>query len=59
MKQLIKNKDFKILLSKNVFKPTGTSDLLYQTVAKFIKKPCEILDLGCGSGYVGIALKKS
>ena len=59
MKQLIKNKDFKILLSKNVFKPTGTSDLLYQTVAKLIKKPCEILDLGCGSGYVGIALKKT
>ena len=27
--------------------------------AKFIKKPSKILDLGCGSGYVGIALKKN
>ena len=59
MKPLIKNSKFKILLSNNVFKPTGTSDLLYQTAAKFIKKPSRILDLGCGSGYVGIAIKKN
>ncbi len=52
-------KNLKILQSKNVFKPTGTSDLLYQSVIKSIKKPGKILDLGCGSGYVGISIKKN
>lgn len=56
--QLTKN-NFKILKSENVFRPTGTSELLFKSVVKSIKKPGKILDLGCGSGYVGIAIKKN
>lgn len=55
MKQISK----KILLSRNVFRPTATSDLLYHSVLKYIKKPSKILDLGCGSGYVGVSIAKN
>lgn len=49
----------KILFGKKVFKPTGTSDLLYKSVLKYTKQSSKILDLGCGSGYVGISIAKN
>ena len=48
----------KTLVNKNVFVPTGTSDLLIEASTKIIKGNKSILDLGCGNGIVGISLSK-
>ena len=48
-----------IKVEKKVFKPTGTSELLLEACLKQIKKTDEILDLGCGSGIVGISVAKT
>ena len=53
-----KHKELNILVNDNVFKPTGTSQLLIQAAAKKINPKKKILDLGCGSGIVGITLAK-
>ena len=50
------NKSLSIILSKNVFKPTGTSRELIKATVNNIEKPGKLLDLGCGSGFVGLAL---
>lgn len=41
---------------EGVFAPTDTSNLLIDACASSISAPKKILDLGCGSGVVGIAL---
>jgi 16S rRNA G1207 methylase RsmC len=46
-----------LTLSSAVFRPTGTTELLVRTVSK-IDVSGKVLDLGCGSGIVGIMLKK-
>ena len=46
-------------LSNKVFRPTGTSEILFKSAVKLIKKSSKILDLGCGSGYVGISIEKN
>lgn len=46
-------------MEDRVFAPTATSQLLIRAVSKAIEKPGKLLDLGCGSGVVGIALVKA
>jgi SAM-dependent methyltransferase len=50
------NKSFTIKYKKNTFIPTGTSDLLVESVKKKLKIKGKVLDLGAGSGYVGLKL---
>jgi len=48
--------NFKFQLLDNAFVPTGTSTMMVECVKKHLKEPCEVLDLGCGVGIVGILL---
>jgi len=50
------SKSFVIKYKKNTFIPTGTSDLLVESVIKKLKIKGKVLDLGAGSGYVGLKL---
>lgn len=45
-------------VTTNSFTPNLTSELIYISAKEFIKKDYEVLDLGCGSGVVGLALLK-
>ena len=56
---ITKNINLDLKLSNKVFKPTGTSEILYKSTVKQIHKPSKILDLGCGSGYVGLSIAKN
>ncbi len=49
-------KSLLIKYKKNTFVPTGTSDLLVESVNKKLKLKGDVLDLGAGSGYVGLKL---
>ena len=55
-----KKKEFiKLLSSKKVFKPTETTKFLLEAIIKkFPRRKVKVLDLGCGSGVVGIYLLK-
>lgn len=44
------------MTSKGVFTPNTTTELLIDAVRKTISKPLKILDLGCGTGVVGLSL---
>ena len=48
-----------IIKSKKVFTPNATSDLLVQSTIKILKKKSDILDLGCGTGFVGLSISKN
>ena len=50
------DKSLIIKYQKNTFIPTGTSDLLVESVKKKLKIKGKVLDLGAGSGYVGLKL---
>jgi methylase of polypeptide subunit release factors len=50
------NKSLIIKYKKNTFIPTGTSDLLVESIKKKLKIRGKVLDLGAGSGYVGLKL---
>jgi HemK-like putative methylase len=54
-----RKKKINIRLNKNVFVPNETTKLLINSLLKNLpKKKLSVLDLGCGSGVVGISLLK-
>ena len=55
----LSNNKLNFLIKKKVFFPTATSELLIEASQKIIKNKKKILDLGCGSGIVGISIAKS
>ena len=52
------NLNLKLYISKKVFEPTSTTNIILESCLKKIKKPSKILDLGCGSGIIGLSLFK-
>ena len=56
----LKGSEAKIELnfSEDVFYPTGTTKALIDAVEKIVERPGRLLDLGCGSGVLGIVLEK-
>ena len=53
------NTEILLNLPTGVFIPTGTTKTLIKAVRKYVKKPGKMLDLGAGSGVVGISLHQA
>ena len=49
-------KKMNLVSAKGVFDPNKTTELLIKAVKKTISKPKKMLDLGCGTGVVGLSL---
>lgn len=50
------DKEIELMAAPGVFIPTATTNILIQSVKDTISSPANLLDLGCGTGIVGIAL---
>jgi ribosomal protein L11 methylase PrmA len=50
------NREIALTSAPGVFSPTGTTKLLIEAVKQKIVDPASLLDLGCGTGVVGLAL---
>ena len=52
--------EMELILAEGVFEPTGTSLALIKAIAQELagEVPLKVLDLGCGSGVVGLALAR-
>ena len=48
-----------ITVDKNIFQPNLTSQLSIETAITEIRNNSKVLDLGCGSGIIGIAVMKN
>jgi len=57
--KISRDKSCPFIIDDEVFVPTGTTDVLFEAVRSYIRKPGKTLDLGCGSGVIGIALFKN
>lgn len=52
------NKKYELVAGDGVFIPTATTKLLLDAVLDDVKAPSSILDLGCGTGIVGLVLSE-
>lgn len=57
--KISRDKAIPLIINDEVFVPTGTTDVLFEAVSSYIRKSGKTLDLGCGSGVVGIGLFKN
>ena len=49
----------KLVLQNNVFQPNLTTKLSYEAASENVLDESNVLDLGCGSGIIGILIKKN
>lgn len=52
------DREISLHVPEGVFAPTGTTKVLVEAVRSYVKTPGRLLDLGCGSGAVGITLQQ-
>ncbi|MDB4827222.1 methyltransferase [Gammaproteobacteria bacterium] len=56
--QLNSQERLTLQIPETVFQPTGTTTTLIEAVKNSISSPGSLLDIGCGSGVVGLTLSK-
>lgn len=54
----INNTSIKLSIGAKVFKPTATTTFLLKDASKLVNKSKDILDLGCGSGVIGVFVNR-